>query len=322
MFTSLIFYNSFIGMFTAIIKIFIVAVIGGILVRKKIISEEQIKGLSDITVKVLLPALIFSNIISTFDPSKIDNWWILPIVGIFAPIIFMAITAFFYFPNIKKNLYKLPIASYQNAGYLVLPIGQLLFPDNFEKFALYVFLLILGFNTSLWSIGKLLITQTEEDKKIKINDLITPPLIANIVALIFVFIKINNYIPVVITDPIKMLGSATIPIATFILGATLGTVSLKLLPKFSDILKISLVKFILIPSIVVFILLSTSIAKQNPLMSDFLVIEASAAPASNLIIMVKKYGGNAQNIGSLMLILYFLAIFIMPFWIALWKFIS
>jgi len=322
MFESDLFINSFLGMFTAITKIFLLAIIGGILVRKKVLSNENIKALSDFTVKVLLPALIFSNIISTFDPYKIDNWWILPLVGLIAPVVFMGITAIFYLPNLKSNLNKLPLSSLQNAGYLVLPIGQLLYPENFETFALYVFLLIIGYNPTLWSIGKLFITQTDKQKKIRFTDLITPPLVLSLFAIFIVFIKLNKYIPVIILEPIELLGSATIPVATFILGATLGSVSLKMLPKFSDIFKITFIKLVLSPILVIIILLSTSISTKNPLMADFLIIEASAAPAANLIVMVRKYGGDVQTIGGLMLISYFLAIFFMPFWIAIWKYIS
>ncbi len=317
-----VFLGAFYGMFSAIMKVFVVAFIGGFLVRKRIISQQTIKALSDVTVKVLLPALIFSNIVSTFEPSKISHWWILPLIGIVFPLLLMSITGLFYFPNIKKNLSKLPLSSFQNAGYLVLPIGQLLFPDNFEKFALYVFLLILGFNPTLWSIGKIFITQTDEKKKIRLRDLITPPLFANIFGLSLVFLKINNFIPNIIFEPIRMLGSATVPIAMFILGATLGSVSLKLLPRFIDIFKLSFIKLILSPSIMILLLLCFPFARTNPLMADFLVIEASAAPAANLIVMVRKYGGNTQVTGSLMLIMYLLAVFFMPFWIALWKYLS
>ena len=317
-----IFFATFLGMFSAIMKIFIVAFIGGILVRKKIISQQTIKALSDVTIKIFLPSLIFSNIISTFDPSKISHWWILPLVGFFYPLILMSITSVFYFSKIKKNLSKFPLSSFQNAGYLVLPIGQLLFPDNFQKFALYVFLLLLGFNPTLWSIGKIFITQTDQTEKIKFKNIITPPLIANLFGLSLVFIGVNHFVPNIIYEPIRMLGTATVPIAIFILGATLGSVSFRLLPKFADIFKLSFVKLILSPTIMILLLLSTSIYHSNHLMADFLVIEASAAPAANLIVIVRKYGGNTQTTGSLMLIMYSLAIFLMPFWIALWRYLS
>ncbi len=317
-----IFTEAFAGMFTAVMKIFIIIIAGGVLIRKNIIKQEYIKGLSEVTVKILLPSLIFSKITTTFDPVNTTDWWLLPILGIATPIIFLGVIALFYLRKIKENISKFPLASFQNAGYLVLPIGQILYPNQYDKFALFVFLYVLGFNFVLWSVAKILITNTGEIEKFNYKSLITPPLIANIVSLLLVFLKLNVFIPEIIAEPIDMLGTATVPVAMLILGATLGSISFKKIPKISDLLKITLVKFVIFPTIVIFILLQTSIPHSNPLLADFLVIESSAAPAANLIVMVRKYGGNAQQTGSIMFVMYFLAIFVMPLTIAVWKILS
>lgn len=317
-----IFFQAFGSMFAAIAKIFLIAFVAGILVRKEIIKQEYIKGLSEVTVKILLPSLIFAKTIQTFNPDSTPGWWILPLVGFISPIFFMAVTALFFLKNLKQNLSKLPVASFQNAGYLVLPVGQILYPEQFDQFALYTFLFILGFNPSLWSFAKVMITKTEQAEKFKFQDVITPPLIANIIALSFVFTNTNKLLPHIILDPIDLMGSATVPMATFVLGATLGTISLKIWPVAGDIIKTVFIKFIFIPSLAVTLLWYFNISEKSPILADFIVIEASAAPAANLILMVRKYGGDTQKTGSMMLIAYFLAIPFMPLWIALWKIIS
>lgn len=317
-----IFTQAFGSMFYAIAQIFLIAVVAGILVRKNVIKQEYIKGLSEVTVKILLPALIFANIVETFAPSTTPGWWILPIVGLISPILFVGLAALFFLKNIKQNLSKLPVAAFQNAGYLVLPIGQILYPEQFDQFALFVFLYILGFNPSLWSVAKVLITRTNKQEKFKIKDIITPPLIANIVALSIVFLHLKNYVPNFILSPVSLMGSATVPMATFILGATLGTISFRKMPPFWETFKILFVKFFLIPAIVLFIVVKFSIGEKSSILADFLIIEASAAPAANLIIMVRKYGGDVQRTGSLMMLAYLFAIPIMPLWIAIWKMIE
>lgn len=314
-----IFIQAFGSMFSAIAKIFLIAFAAGLMVRKDIIKQEYIKGLSEITVKILLPALIFAKTILTFAPESTPGWWILPLVGFLGPIVFLGVIAIFYLGNIKKNISKFPIASFQNAGYLVLPIGQILYPEQFDQFALFTFLLILGFNPALWSIGKIMITKTDKPEKFKITDIITPPLVANLLAMALVFLNLHKNIPDIILDPIDLMGTATVPMATFILGATLGTISFKIWPKIGDIIKVMFVKFGLIPAFAIFILWYFEIGKTSPILADFIIIEASAAPAANLILMVRKYGGDTQKTGSLMLIAYFSAIFMMPFWIAIWK---
>lgn len=314
-----IFWQTFNGMLDAIIKIFVVAFIAGLLIRKSIFKDEYVKGLSELVVIVLLPAMIFDNITTSFNPNTQPMWWMLPLIGFVTPIVFLVYIIPLYSKNLKSNLQKIPLATFQNAGYIVLPIGKILYPNQFEQFALIDFLYIMGLNPSLWSIGKVLITHNKEDKKIKASAFITPPIIANIISLTLVFTKFNAHIPGFISEPAKMLGSATVPVATFVLGATLGAVSMKKLPKMSDIFKILSVKYLLIPATVIFILLQTTLPKTNPLLADFFVIEASAAPAANLILMVRKYGGDIQQTGSLMFVFYILAILFMPLNMAIWK---
>lgn len=313
-----VFLQAFGSMFSAIAKVFLIAFVAGLLVRRSVIKQEYIKGLSEITVKILLPSLTFSKIIGTFVPAAIHGWWILPLVGFFTPIIFLGITGLFFLKNFKSNISKLPIAVFQNAGYLVLPIGQLLYPEQFDKFALFAFLYILGFNPILWSLGKIMITRTDKSTKFKFKEIITPPLVANIGSLLLVFLHLNN-VPDIIFAPINLMGQAAIPIATFILGATLGSVSFKKMPRLYDILKILLVKYMIIPVLVIFLIIYFNIGANTPILQDFLIIQASAAPAAGLIIMVRKYGGDAQKVGGLMLVAYLVAIPIMPFWIAIWK---
>ncbi len=315
-----LFAKVFGNMFVAVFKIFIVAFIGGVMVRRKIISQEHIQGLSEATVKIFLPALVITNILSSFDPWQTHDWWILPLIGLIMPLVLLLIISVFYIGNLKKSLNKIPLAAFQNAGYLVLPVGQVIFPDKFQKFALYVFLLVLGFTPVLWSLGKILITG-EASKKLKLKGLFTPPFVANIVAVALVFLHLNK-IPEIIFDPLDLIGSATIPVATFILGATLGSISFKNLPPLKDILKIFSVKYLIAPAIVIFILQITKLKNMNPLMADFLVIEASAAPAANLIVMVRKYGGDTQFTGSMMLLMYFFAIITMPAALAIWTIVN
>ncbi len=313
-----IFFETFLAMLDAIVKILLVALIAGYLVRRGHIKEEYIKGLSEITIKVFITALTFDIILNHFNPWQDTNWWILPLFGLVAPIVAGAFAMLFYLKNLKKNLNKIPLGTLQNVGYLVLPIVQILYPDKFSEMAMFVFMLSIGFSIALWSIGKVLITRDKEHTKITIRDFLNPPLIANILAIIMVFAKVNRYIPDLIMEPVKILGQAAVPSGMFILGATLGSISFEKLPGFADILKLTFIKYGIYPLLTIVFLFASGL-KSQALLADFLVIEASAAPAANLIVIVKKYGGDEQQTASLMLIMYLEAIFFMPLWLALWK---
>ncbi len=316
------FWSATLAMLDAIGKILIVALIAGLLMRRKILLDHHIKGLSEATVKVFLPAFTFDKVLTTFNPYQMPGWWVLPLTGFLFPVLFMGITALFYLPHIKRNMNKFPIAALQNVGYLVLPIGQILYPSQFDRFAIYVFLLILGFNVALWTVGKMLISYQVGKTELRLAEMITPPFVANVLAMALVFLGLNKYVPGLILEPIAILGDAAVPLGMFILGATLGSISLKKLPPASDILKLSFVKYVLMPGLAILIILWTGLAKKDPLLADVLVIEASAAPAANLIVIVKKYGGNEQFVASMMLLMYLMAVIMMPLWLGIWKAIS
>jgi predicted permease len=69
-----IFINSFGITFKAMLQIFLIAAAAGVLMRKKVITQEHLKVLSSITVQVLLPCLTFSNIIRNFQPGQLKSW--------------------------------------------------------------------------------------------------------------------------------------------------------------------------------------------------------------------------------------------------------
>jgi predicted permease len=217
----------------------------------------------------------------------------------------------------KKPL--MTLASMQNAVYIVLPIGQILFADQFDLFASYCFLLILGLNPVIWSVGKVMISGKQESR-IQFKDFITPPLAAIFISVAAVFTHLSAFIPASVLDAMDLLGQATVPLAVFILGATIGSISFRKMPSLKDTLIVTTVKFILVPSTVFAVLYYGQFNVSMPLFCSLMIIQASAPPAANLILIVKNYGGDTQSISSMMLIEYLLCLIFMPLWIAAWQY--
>ncbi len=314
-----IFFSGFLSMLDALARVFIVILVAGILVRKKVISQEQINALSKVTVIVFLPALVFANTLEHFNPSELPYWWILPIIGILMSTIGFLFAVGVFAVDFKKHKNLTALASMQNAGYLVLPIGQVIYPDHFGEFALITFLFILGYNPLLWTLGKYLSTSSSESNvKFKYTDLITPPAVANIISLLIVLLGLNKSFPAFFVDSVSLVGEAAVPVATFVLGATLGTVSLRKFPKLWNIIRVIIVKYILLPVATIAVLLWLGVYDTNPLLADFFVIQAAAAPATGLILQVRTYGGDVQKVAEMMLLTYVACLIALPFWIAVW----
>jgi predicted permease len=116
-----------------------------------------------------------------------------------------------------------------------------------------------------------------------------------------------------------MLGSATVPVANFILGATIGAITGLKWPKLYDLLVIIGIKFIAIPLVVFLLLLNFNLDSGYPVLAGLLVIESASAPAASIILQVNNYGGDAKLGGAIMVITYVISLIAIPMWLTLWN---
>ncbi|HWR99972.1 MAG TPA: AEC family transporter [Prolixibacteraceae bacterium] len=302
----------------ALLRIFLIAFLGAFMVRRKIFTSKDVVSFSSLMIKVLLPAMIFSNIVINLKPGEFPQWWILPLVGIGLILLGVLFAILFFAGNLKAKRSLIPIASMQNAGYLALPLGQAIYPEQFDLYALYCFLIIMGLNPILWSIGKFLNT-ADPNQKFHWKQLITPPFVAMITAITLVLSGLHRFLPATIVDVIDLTGSATVPMANFILGAVLGGISLRIWPPFWDVLKVTGIKFFILPMVAVLFMIWFNLKATNSLLSDVILIQAALPPAIAIMIQIKKWGGDEQQSGSMMIISYTFCLLAIPFWLATWK---
>ncbi len=314
------FAAAFAGAGLALVKVALVIVAAGLLVRRGVLTRGIVDALSTATVALFLPCLMFSNILRHLDPGALPWWWVLPVSAIVMSLVGLALAALLFARELPTKRHLLPMAAMQNAGYLVLPVGLALYPESFDTFALYCFLFILGFNPWLWSVGKHLVTGGGAGSGWR--GLVTPPLVATLSAIAAVFSGVDRLLPAVAVDAVEMIGQAAVPVATVVLGASLGAVRLELARRLWDALRLLLVKLGLLPAATVALLLALDLAAVDPLLARFLVIEAAAAPAANIILMVRTYGGHEREISSHMLLAYASCALTLPAWIALWNLLA
>lgn len=307
------------AVFNAIFHLLMISLFAGILIRKNLVSASQVKALSAVTVNIFLPCLITAKTLMTFRPGELETWWIMPLAGGIIVVIGLVFSSLLFRMNPEKRP-MMTLASMQNGIYIVLPIGQAVFPDQFDRFALYCFLLLLGLNPIMWSLGKVMLSGKLE-AGIHWRDFLTPPLAAVFISVAAVYTKISLIIPGQVIASMDLLGQATVPVAVFVMGATIGSISLKKWPPAGDILIVTMVKFILVPGTVFAILYFGGFSHSMPLFCAMAMVQASSPPATNLVLIVRNYGGDTQSVSTMMLVQYLACIFFMPVWIAAWQFV-
>jgi predicted permease len=328
--------QTFLTTFLSMLKIFLVMLAAGVLLRKKVLTPEHIKGLTAATVDVFLPCLTFYSITTAFKPHEFPIWWIIPLCTGALMLGGIGLGVLFFRKELPEKRNMPPLAGIHNGAYLVLPLGAVLFPDQFEVFSLYVLLYVLGQTPIIWSIGKYMLT-AEAGDRFRLIDIFNPPLVATLLALAVVFSGLRDLllpngigaaasIPERLADAvfstIKLLGDATIPLALFILGGILGSISIRFKDIKRDVMKVSTVKFILLPFAAVLILYATGLSKHYPLLATFFVIQSSAPPAIVTLMQINKYGGDEQKVGSVLFITYLICLVAMPVWLSIWQLLN
>lgn len=312
-----LFTGTFFPIFQAILKVFLIASLAGYMAYKKIFSEEFIDGLSVLVVRVTLPLQMFSTIMTDFNPGEQTYWWVVPLAGMGFAFTGLLFSSVLFAGNIREKKALFPLSGMQNAVYLALPIGEFAFRDQFAEYSLICFLVLMGLNPVMWSVGKMIITKDGKNGSL-FRKIVTPPFAASLLGIFIVMVGARDAIPSLVVDASAMLGNATVPVATFVLGSTLA-MSLRKIPPFWDTFRIILVKFIVLPVITIGLLFWMKTGQQYPLLAQVLILQSATAPATAHILMVRTYGGNIGHVGGITFVSYLVCLFAIPVWLTVWS---
>lgn len=314
----IIFWEQVLQTLWAISPLAFVGLASAFLCNRGILTDSTVKGLSDGVVYLFLPCLIFDKISSGLNPEEMPYWWTIPLIAV-ALILLGGTLSFLVFPHlVRKSPDILPLAFMQNAGYLIVALGQVLVPEQFDEFSALVFLYVLGHSPVLWSIGKYLITRSP-NSVFRWRSLLTPPLVANLLAIGTVAGGIQPRIPYPLTYSIGFLGTAAVPLSLVVLGASLSTIQIRQNPDWAIVVKAVSLKLLIIPAVVFTTLFLTGIYERFPLLAFMLALQSTSPQAVNLMVHVRTYGGNIRRTGTVMMFSYLLSIFTIPLWVSLWK---
>jgi predicted permease len=169
--------------------------------------------------------------------------------------------------------------------------------------------------------GKYLVSPATGEK-LTLRELFSPPFYANIVSILLVLLHLKFIIPSIILNSADLVGSATVPVATFVLGAVLGSIPFNIKPYLANAGKVMLVKLIIVPLATIIVLRLMNFYTRYPLLCSLFVLQSSSSPATSLIILVKHYGGDEEELGSILFLSYIACIITIPFWLAVWTAIT
>ncbi|MEA2062775.1 MAG: AEC family transporter [Gemmatimonadota bacterium] len=307
--------TSFTATLVALAKIALVIGVAAWMVHRKIFNEAHTRALTAVVVNLALPCLVFSNVIKCFDVSDFPHWWKFPLIGAALCLIPLLLARLVFNRAGSARNTLIALSGLQNAGYLVLPVGEMLFPEQFEQFSIYIFLMLLAYMPILWSVGTFLISH-REGMKLELRKIMPPPFCVNVLAMILVFTGLDRFIPEIILEPVELVGTACVPLATVVLGLTMGALHVRRLPRPAFLAGVVGIKLLVVPTAMFFLLKYTGFSSGS-LENAFWIIEAASPPATALVLQMIHFGGDEKLVCGTLVTAYLAALFTMPLFLSL-----
>ena len=272
----------------AVAQIFLLGAVGFVLVKKRFLEDQGLGVLSRIVIEVTLPLLIFCQLVKDFRFERYPNWWVFPLLsllitacGLVCGLLFVK----FIKGATPNRLQFLSLVAFQNSGYLPLALVNALLPKaDASVMFIYIFLFLLGFNLLMWSAGVYMLTFSRA-KKFEMGSFFSPPVIATLFSLIFIFFGLYKFVPQFVIRPMRMLGDCTLPLALIVVGGNLGQISLKKIDKRTLFFAV-LAKMIILPLAGLWVLAQLGIPE---LMGLLILIQLAMPPATSSSLIISHY---------------------------------
>ena len=251
--------------------------IGYILFKKKMITVNGSKELSNLLLYIVLPAVIINSYNVKSTPERVEGIIISFIVSLIALILSICVCALVY--GKRKKIEHFGV-SFSNAGFMGIPIATAII-GNENVFYISAFVALL--NILQWTYG--VVVMTESKDCIKLDKLIKNPiLIAMVIGLSIFFLQIP--VPEVATKTISSLASLNAPMAMIILGVYLAQTDIKSVFVGKEMYISSFIRLVFIP---VFTLLMLYFLPINQNIKLAVIIAASAPIGSNVAVFAQIY---------------------------------
>ncbi|MGY8641549.1 MAG: AEC family transporter [Verrucomicrobiales bacterium] len=175
----------------------------------------------------------------------------------------------------------------QNYGYLPLPIMAELFPNDPGPQGL-ILVHGLGVELAVWTIGVSILAG-----KANLKAVLNGPFIATVVALILNFTGLHEFIPKIAQTFFGMMGVCAIPMAIFMIGATMSRFFEAAAFRRADTFKTVIVSCIVRLGIMAAIIMAIAIYLPMPEeLKRVMVVQAAMPAAIFPIVVVRLYGGH------------------------------
>lgn len=295
------------------IQLFLVIALGYFLFKVKIFDESLNKKLTTFLLSVTTPAMIVSSVLSTTVSQGLEDIIFVFIVGfaiyLIMPILGYVIVKIMKVPLPQQGLYIF-MTVFSNIGFMGFPVMKAIF-GNEAVFFTAIFNMI--FNLFVFSAGVMIMNYgTGQNVKLDPKNLLSPGVIASLVALLIYFTKLT--VPDIVSTTITMIGDITTPMAMLLIGSTLATIPLKEVFSELRIYPYTIIKQIVVP-IIAYPILNLFIS--DPLILGVTLIMISMPVANSAVLFATEYEGDVSLAAKTVFMTTLLSVVTIPLIVAL-----
>jgi predicted permease len=314
----MIFIEAFRTTFGAILELVLLGAIGFYLIKRRLLSDEGLQMLSNLVIGLFLPCFIFAEIFKKFTFSLYPDWWTFPLYSVLVSAVGFVLGLAFL--RADGELHKdrqefLGITTFQNSGYLPLPLVASLLPaGTAQQMFIYIFLFLLGFNVMIFSFGSWLLCNKSDGRRFDFKHMFNAPVIATLSALVCVFLNIHRFLPDVVFNPIELLGRCAIPLSILVVGGNLASLKTNGHSYAKSLKWGLLIKLIILPFLFLWLVILT---KPKPLVGLLLVLQAAMPPATLLSVISKVQQREGPLVNQAIFYGHLISIVTIPLFLAL-----
>lgn len=304
----------FIGVLTQVVILLILILLGAILTKAHILTEQGVKSMTDTVLILVTPCVIIKSFIREFNTSVLKNLLISFLIAFLAHIGFILISHLILHDKNKARERVLRFgAIFSNCGFMSIPLQQALLGD---EGVFYCSSYIAIFNLFIWSYG--LISMSGDKKYLTPKKiLLSPGIIALTIGLIIFLLSIP--IPKIILEPISYMAALNTPIPMIIIGYHL--MQSNVLKGLTDVKSLfaMAVKLVIFPLLMLGVLYLCGV-RGTMLVSS--VITCSAPTAAITTMFSAKYGADTSLSVNMVSISTILSLATMPVIITLAQYVA
>ncbi|MBQ5910959.1 MAG: AEC family transporter [Clostridia bacterium] len=274
------FFGNFYTVFIQVLILFVFMGFGFVGEKRKFISQEGSKVISDIILNFVTPCLIINSLNIDFDKTKFKGLIICFIAFLLIQAV-SAVVAFFLFKSDTDSTNRVMRFAlvFSNVGYMGIPLQKAVLGD---EGVFYGSVCVAVFNIFMWTFG--IICMSGEKKQMSVRKLfLNPGIVAVTIGLILFLFSIK--LPTSVSSAISGMAALNTPLAMMVIGFNLARSNILSALKDKRVYIISFLRLVVIPLISLFVLLA--IGLRGTILVSLIIATSAPVAAATTVLSVK-----------------------------------